>query len=42
MKEVIFDIKRGISDNCSRELIINEHYLSFEDKDNVNNTFYNF
>lgn len=42
MKQFIFDIKRGITDNCSRELIINEHYLSFEDKDTVNNTFTTF
>jgi hypothetical protein len=43
MKETILNIRRGITDNCSRELIINEHYLSFEDKDTVNNnltTFY--
>ena len=42
MKQFIFDIKRGFTDNCSRELIINEHYLSFEDKDTVNNNLTTF
>lgn len=42
MKEFIFDIKRGITDNCSRQLIINDSFISFEDKDIVNNTFTTF
>lgn len=42
MKETIFNIKRGITDNCSRQLIMNDSFISFEDKDTVNNTFTTF
>lgn len=42
MKETILNIRRGITDNCPRELIINKDHLSFEDKDTVNNTFTTF
>lgn len=42
MKETILNIRRGITDNCSRQLIINENLISFEDKDIVNDTFTTF
>lgn len=39
MEEKIFVIKRGFSDGHSRELIINDASLKFEDKDTINNPF---
>jgi hypothetical protein len=39
MKELSFIIKRSLIDNASRELVISEESLKFENKDIVNNTF---
>ena len=39
MEELNFIIKRGLTDNASRELIINREFLKFENKDLVNNAF---
>lgn len=39
MDEKKFVIKRGFSDGYSRELIINNNFLKFEDKDTANNRF---
>lgn len=42
MKEKQFIIRRGLSDNCERQLIINEDFLKFENKDLVNHEFTTF
>jgi len=42
MQESNFIIQRGLTDNASRELIIDPKYLKFENKDRVNNTFTTF
>ena len=42
MKEKQFIIRRGITDNCERQLIINEDFLKFENKDLVNHEFTTF
>lgn len=39
MAESNFVIKRGMTDNASRELIVNPEYLKFENKDRVNDSF---
>lgn len=42
MQESNFIIRRGFTDNTSRELIINPKYLKFENKDRINNSFTTF
>lgn len=39
MKEKAFIIKRGFTDNISRELLFDENFLKFQDKDNVTNLY---
>jgi len=39
MQESNFIIRRGITDNASRELIINPNFLKFENKDLIKNSF---
>lgn len=42
MQESNFIIRRGLTDNASRELIITPNFLKFENKDRVNNSFTTF
>jgi hypothetical protein len=42
MEDLQFNIKRSLTDNCSRKLIISQQRLSYEDKDIANDTFTQF